>query len=229
MLRWSVSKAGGPKRVHHAAVAVRNQLYSFGGCDGGTSNTMDQMDVHVFNTVSLCWRKLPPVTSGRGQRHLEVPSRRHGHTAVLIEDIIYIWGGRYPYCNVLYGFDVDDHRWFKPRVSGTVPEKRCYHSACVLGKMMFIHGGRTQDYRQTNDIYKLDTSTMIWSLINTRGITPPASWCHSATIIGTKMFVFGGYGDENYHNTIRVFDTETNCWMNTPSAQLQPERPYAAF
>ena len=36
------------------------------------------------------------------------------------------------------------------------------------------------------------------------------------------MFVFGG--EFSYINTIRVFDTETNCWLNTPSAQVVPER-----
>ena len=88
---------------------------------------------------------------------------------------------------------------------------------------MYIHGGRTQN-GCTNDIYKMDTTTMVWSLINTRGTLPPASSSHSATIIGTKMFVFGGVGDQGSVNTIRVFDTETNCWLSTPSAQRLPER-----
>lgn len=62
----------------------------------------------------------------------------------------------------------------------------------------------------------------------------PARWrdFHSATIIGTKMFVFGGRADrfgpfhsnnEIYCNKIKVFDTETNCWMSTPSTQPLPE------
>ena len=29
---------------------------------------------------------------------------------------------------------------------------------------------------------------------------------------------------QSHNNTIRGFDTETNCWMNTPPAQLLPER-----
>ncbi|MBE7326082.1 hypothetical protein IEQ44_15715, partial [Nocardioides sp. Y6] len=72
----------------------------------------------------------------------------------------------------------------------------------------------------------MDTTTMVWSFIDTRGPPPPASSYHSATIIRTKMFVFGGWSGwgNGYCNTIRVFDTETNCWMNTPSAQLLPER-----
>ena len=127
---------------------------------------------------------------------------------------------------MLYAFDIDTHTWFKPRVSGTVPEERSYHSACVLGKVMYIHGGNNQRPGIYNDIHKLDTTTMVWSLINTRGTPPPMSSHHSATIIGTKMFVFGGGGDQwiqNYNN-IRVFDTESNTWLSTPSAQLLPEQ-----
>ena len=69
-----------------------------------------------------------------------------------------------------------------------------------------------------SDMYWLDTSTMVWSLINT-GSTPPPSPGHSATIIGTKMFVFGVTGNQI---SIRVFDKETNSWT-TPSAQILPD------
>ena len=69
---------------------------------------------------------------------------------------------------------------------------------------------------------------MVWCLINTRGTQPPASSGHSATIIGTEMFVFGGRGHQD--NNIRVFDTETNCWLKKP-AQILPEgrRDHSAF
>ena len=112
---------------------------------------------------------------------------------MLVEDVIYLWGGvdyhSYHCCNELHAFDVDTHRWSKPSVSGTVPEAREEHSACVLDKVMFIYGGSGL----TDDINKLDTTTMVWSVINTRGTQPPAALDHSATIIGTKMFVFGAW------------------------------------
>ena len=139
MFHWTCHLNQAPSEsLRQAAVAVDNKVYYFGGYSN--MNDRDQMDVHVFNTVCLRWRKLPPETTGRGQRHLEVPSRRWGHTAVLIEHISYIWGGELVstggYGNVLYAFDIDNHTWFKPRVSGTVPEKRSYHSACFLGKVI---------------------------------------------------------------------------------------------
>lgn len=53
--------------------------------------------------------KLPPVRTGGHERVCEVPYMRYGHTAVLLDDIIYLWGGRNDTegaCNVLYAFDV---------------------------------------------------------------------------------------------------------------------------
>ena len=223
MICWTIHLKGGPTNDRHAAVVVGHKLYSFGGFYS-YQNNRGQIEVHIFNTVSLRWIKLTPETNGRGQSPFEVPSGRYGHTAVLMEYSIYIWGG-YPYCDVLYSFDVDNHRWSKPNVSGTVPKPRAYHSACALGKVMYVYGGNTQVTQCTNDLHKLETTTMVWSLINTRGSPPHVSSSHSNTIIGTKMFVFGGRGNnyEPVSNIIRVFDTETNCWQNKASAQILPE------
>ena len=86
MLRWTLHLTRGTKRSLDAAVAVEHKLYSFGGyCH---LDDRDQMAVHVFNTVSLRWIKLPPVTTGRGELRPEVPSNCVFHTAVLIEDIV---------------------------------------------------------------------------------------------------------------------------------------------
>ena len=87
------------------------------------------------------------------------------------------------------------------------------------------------------ELYGLQQSSVTVSqhhllVFSSQGI--PARWrdFHSATIIGTKMFVFGGRADrfgpfhsnnEIYCNKIRVFDTETNCWLSTPSTQPLPE------
>lgn len=60
-------------------------------------------------TVSLRWTKLPPVRTGGREHAREVPYMRYGHTAVLVDDTVYIWGGRNDTegaCNVLYAFDV---------------------------------------------------------------------------------------------------------------------------
>ena len=121
MFHWSV-RLRGPQIHNRTAVTVRHYVYCFGGDRRGDE---DETDVHVFDTVSLTWRMLTPVTSGR-ERHLEVPPRLCGHTAVLIEDIAYTCGGYSDITgmysnNMLHAFDVDGHRWVKSQVSGTRP------------------------------------------------------------------------------------------------------------
>uniref|UniRef100_A0A915LG20 Uncharacterized protein n=1 Tax=Meloidogyne javanica TaxID=6303 RepID=A0A915LG20_MELJA len=83
MARWILSSYGGPKRVNHAAVAMGDNIYSFGGytaTEVGPQN--DFIDIHVLNTFTYRWELLPtfPVESGKKPRstisasHPETPS-----------------------------------------------------------------------------------------------------------------------------------------------------------
>ncbi|CAM9686602.1 kelch domain-containing protein 3 isoform X1 [Lethenteron reissneri] len=240
MLRWTTHLEGGPRRVNHAAVAVGHKVYSFGGyCSGEDYETLRQIDVHIFNLVSMRWSKLPPVIGPK-----QMPYMRYGHTAVLVEDAIYVWGGRNDTdgaCNVLYSFDIYTHRWLRPHVSGPVPGARDGHSAAALRKCMYIFGG----YEQladcfSNDVHKMDTTTMTWTLIHALGGLPRWRDFHSATFIGQKMYVFGGRADmlgpshsnrEIYCNRIKVFDTEKRYWFDPPVNGTPPDgrRSHSAF
>ncbi|KAG9472821.1 hypothetical protein GDO78_016755 [Eleutherodactylus coqui] len=241
MPHWTVHLEGGPRRVNHAAVAVGHRVFSFGGyCSGEDYETLRQIDVHVFNAVSLRWRKLPPACCCPSK----VPYMRYGHTAVLIDDVIYIWGGRNDTegaCNVLYTFHTGTEQWTTPGVSGHVPGARDGHSACVLERNMYVFGGFEQLADCfSNDIHKLETKSMNWNLVRAKGT--PARWrdFHSATVIGSKMFVFGGRADrsgpfhsnnEIYCNRIRAFDLLTETWLEVPQCSPPPEgrRSHSAF
>lgn len=49
-MRWSVHLEGGPKRVNHAAVAIGDKIYSFGGyCSGEVRGRNEPIDVHVLD------------------------------------------------------------------------------------------------------------------------------------------------------------------------------------
>lgn len=51
-IRWTQEVEGGPRRVNHAAVSIRNRfIFSFGGyCTGEEYNQIINIDVHVFDT-----------------------------------------------------------------------------------------------------------------------------------------------------------------------------------
>ena len=52
---WTVHLEGGPRRVNHAAVAVGEKIYSFGGyCTGDDYRQKRPMEVHVLNTGTVC-------------------------------------------------------------------------------------------------------------------------------------------------------------------------------
>lgn len=51
---WTITIEGGPKRVNHAAVALNDQIYSFGGyCSGELYDGSQPVDVHVLDTGSF--------------------------------------------------------------------------------------------------------------------------------------------------------------------------------
>ena len=65
MFRWTLHLGGAPTCDHNAAVAFGHEVYSFAD---GRANCI-HIDVNVFNTVSLCWRRLTPETTGSGEPH----------------------------------------------------------------------------------------------------------------------------------------------------------------
>lgn len=48
---WTVHLYGGPRRVNHAAVAIGDIIFTFGGyCSGIDYNTFKPIDIHVLDT-----------------------------------------------------------------------------------------------------------------------------------------------------------------------------------
>ncbi|XP_013382215.1 kelch domain-containing protein 3 [Lingula anatina] len=242
---WTVHLEGGPRRVNHAAVNLKDEIYSFGGyCTGEDYETRRPMDIHVLNTVAYQWKKLPLPRPDDPQSKI-TPYQRYGHTAVAFNDCAYLWGGRNDSdgaCNILYCYDPSTGKWSKPKTGGETPGARDGHAACVIGNRMYIFGGYEEEvYRFSNDIHCLDLSTFIWSLLHTWGT--PARWrdFHSATGIGHFMYIFGGRGDrggpyhtnnEVYCNQMQIFNTQDNTWYEpscTGDIPSPGRRSHSAF
>lgn len=78
------------------------------------------------------------------------PYQRYGHTAVVHNDQILVWGGRNDEaaCNILFCFDTKHHSWSRPRVYGKIPGARDGHSACIIDNRMYVFGGYEEDVNQ---------------------------------------------------------------------------------
>lgn len=136
-----------------------------------------------------------------------------------------MWGGRNNAVgsDTLSCFDTKTLEWSTPSVTGMVPYAKDGHSACLIGKKMYIFGGftyLTDQYSQ--ETHCLDLDTFEWSCVHAQGNPPSHRDFHTAVPIGDKMYIFGGRGDLNspYNSQEEIYcpqvfylDTKENKWV----------------
>lgn len=230
-MHWTVHLEGGPQRVNHAAVAVGSKIYSFGGYSSSEGYEVSgKIDIYVLDTDTLRWSPLAYVTCGD-----EVPFKRYGHTVAAHGRRIYLWGGRNDLSasNILHCFDVDSLTWTIPPTTGKPPLAADGHSACVINDYMYIFGGfqdDTEKFGQT--VHRLNLNILEWEEVETYDVPPVSRDFHTASPIGTRMYIFGGRSSnedivnehvksEFYCNKIMYLNTENMKWC-TPSTLGRP-------
>lgn len=58
--------------------------------------------------------------------------------------------------------DIDNNKWIKPKISGTSPAPRYYHSAILGGSWIILFGGKGYHNKIFRDLHALDPVTMTW-------------------------------------------------------------------
>lgn len=239
-MHWITKLDGCPRRVNHAAVAINDKIYSFGGyCAGenfSISGIKTAIDVYVFDTKTLRWHELPVPRNKDGsfEMYPDVPYKRYGHTAVAYKNCVYMWGGRNDeaLCSNLYRFDVKTLQWEHITTKGVKPEARDGHSASIIGNKMYIFGGYIEGLRRySQDLYCLNLDTMVWKYVNTTGKTPEYRDFHSSVIIDNKLYIFGGRSDVSaprytglnlYDSTMYILNLDTKKWETARSTGQIP-------
>lgn len=145
------------------------------------------------------------------------------------------------YMNDLYILDTRPGQpvmqWEKPICCGTPPSPRESHTAVayipkntssssingcstngngVAGAKLIIFGGMAGC--RLDDLHVLDISTLTWSRPTLSGPPPLPRSLHSASIIGNKMFIFGGWVPHHERDA-----NESKDWC--PSIENDPNQP----
>ena len=121
--------------MNHAAVAVGERVFSFGGyCTGDNYREERPIDVFVLNTTTYRWIEIAKPTDP--DLLSSWPYQRYGHTVVARGNTCYLFGGRNDVaaCNVLFSFNTDTYQWTRVVVTGDIPAERDGHSATIIGK-----------------------------------------------------------------------------------------------
>jgi hypothetical protein len=113
--------------------------------------------------------------------------------------------------------------YLRPGFQGDFPLPRAEHASCVINEEMFVFGGVTAEYGYMNDIYKFNTKTLKWTVLDHLSGTqiPRRRAGHSflSNPSTNECILFGGRANSTSGNGHAVglydiwsFDTTTRSW-----------------
>jgi len=143
----SYSDSNPPPRNSHTAVAFAGHLIVFGGFSHNTSqgqvyctNPLDNCvyfnDIWTYSPLADKWTELMPAG--------DLPTPRWGHSANVIGENMYVFGGTNAagqVLNDLWAYNFPYGVWQKLSPSGPTPPARYAHTGVTIGDGVFIYGG----------------------------------------------------------------------------------------
>ncbi|XP_070597488.1 host cell factor 1 isoform X2 [Erythrolamprus reginae] len=206
--QWFIPAVRGdipPGCAAYGFVCDGTRLLVFGGMVeyGKYSN-----DLYELQASRWEWKRLKAKMPKNGP----TPCPRLGHSFSLVGNKCYLFGGlandsedpknNIPrYLNDLYNLELRPGSgvgsWDIPITYGVLPPPRESHTAVVYTEKdnkkskLVIYGGMSGC--RLGDLWTLDIDSLTWNKPNLRGVAPLPRSLHSATTIGNKMYVFGGW------------------------------------
>ncbi|KAE8633334.1 hypothetical protein XENTR_v10001847 [Xenopus tropicalis] len=199
-LEWKklITTGKAPSTLWHSIATVDENIFIFGGMYHGT--IMD--DLSIFNTVSESW--VPIKTTG------SIPEARMGHAFATVGQQIYMFGGcsnASDYNTDVYILDTATLIWKLCEVKGEKPSGRKNHSFTAHhDKDIYLFGGLQESEHGTKmlkyDVMKLSLAKMKWKRPLYFGIPPACRYSHTAFVLHSHLFVFGGKNEDNDFNDV---------------------------
>ena len=99
-------------------------------------------------------------------------------------------------------------RWITPITTGRSPTPRYQHTMNFYDgyfPLLIIYGGRNDNLKNIEDsilheLNVLNLENLTWCQVSTYGISPNPRCAHTAGIIDSSLFIFGGYNFNEYLN-----------------------------
>ena len=128
--------------------------------------------------------------------------------AVLVGDKIFYFGQGSGPLLVEYDLVLRTARRVKTANEGPLrrPSKSCVF-ASWRNEIISFGGFNTEQSRISNQTHALSVETKLWTKLQMRGELPPARIDHQALMCGTKMYIYGGFG-QNYEQAPDIWIAE---------------------
>ncbi|KAL1951460.1 hypothetical protein VTO73DRAFT_609 [Trametes versicolor] len=169
-----------PKRTSHVCVTYNEKIILF----GGTDCQYHYNDTWSFDTTTNTWSELNCIGF--------IPSPREGHSAAMVDDVVYVFGGRGvdgKDLGDLGAFKISNQRWYMFQKMGPAPSPRSGHAMASMGTRVFVLGGlggeslNTQKPEDPTIVHVLDTKHIKYPDSNK---PPPAGMAGRKSQIGPQ-------------------------------------------
>eukprot|EP00850_Spirogloea_muscicola_P010473 SM000062S19859 [mRNA] locus=s62:17894:24969:+ [translate_table: standard] len=178
---------------------------------GGHGTDSKELDVYELDPISSTWS---PMKATLGSGCKSPIAQRGSHAAAggfelidLYTSLVAFWSTR---------------AWVFSKKSRAGANAAHVVPGAVVGKSIFVLGGfATTEAETLGGVLELDTVKKVWGVPQIDGSAPSPRSSHSATAIGTKIYVIGGHGKGGPLNDVYVLDTEKKSWSK-PRVLGQP-------
>ena len=207
-------------RGGHCAHLQRETLYIFGGCSVGT-RARCYNDVHALDTRSLTWSSVPAAGTP--------PHPASRIACASAGAALAVFGGYAgTYSNAVHLLDAERRTWTRAQPAGTAPHARAGASFTRSANSLILFGG-ADDVMAYNDVHVLSANGEAWHAPPARCAPAPCALPvpregHSASLVGTKLWIYGGVGRVGRAYTalthLAYLDVTTWTWHD-PALQMQ--------
>eukprot|EP01080_Neovahlkampfia_damariscottae_P006062 gene6062-10063_t len=209
----------------HSSLVIDEQIYIFGGENEKRTWTNS---LNIFNINDLKWTIISEWKESQTK-----PPNVDGHTAVLYNNEMIIYGGSSDSNCSIYSLNIKNNEWKKIEVKKE-PKKRTLHSSCLFEDYIYTFGGKSINsllsQKFLNDFNKFNLKTKEWKEINIKeeGNDLISSRCgHTCNIFqNDKLIIFGGLGENQYYfNDTFIFNLkdqkikQIKCKGNIPKGR----------
>ena len=154
------------------------------------------------------------------------PVNRYMHATAVINNKLYLTGGRDINQNIITQTDVYDplsNSWSTPPVLRW-PNATCDHQAFAVGNTMYVVGGYNQTWGTPGTLMSVDVTTGVWNnklapMITPRGDIRVASGSRRQGVV----YVMGGFQAPNFcapTNVVEKYTVSTNTWSTATPMQI---------
>ncbi|CAH8306885.1 unnamed protein product [Eruca vesicaria subsp. sativa] len=190
-----------------------------------------EIDVGDWHS-NLAYDEWTPLTVPTGSR----ASARYKHAALVVDEKLYIVGGsrngRY-LSDLQVVFDLRSLTWSSLKLKtedggdgsslGDAFPAISDHRMIKWGNRLLLIGGYSKDSSDNMSVRFIDLETHLCGVVVTSGNAPVSRGGHSITLVGSRVFVFGGEDKKRrLLNDLHVLDLETMTWDVVETSQTRP-------